>query len=278
MDNADLQSLDMEIRLLLEALYERYGYDFRRYTLASVRRRVIAALNKFRCATVSQLQSKVLHEPKTLPLLLRSLTVATTEMFRDPEVFHILVNKVFGDLATYPSIKIWHAGCSSGEEVYSLAILLEEAELLDRCIIYATDVNSESLVRAKAGVYEASELQKFTRSYQQAGGQRSLSDYYTADYGLAVFQRRLRENVVFAEHNLATDAVFTETHLVLCRNVLIYFDRNLQERVVQLFDESLVRGGYLTLGSKESLQFTQVASSYKEVEKGKRIYQKRKWI
>jgi chemotaxis protein methyltransferase CheR len=230
---------------------------------------------RFNCGTFSELQSKVLHDPTMFPLLLDFLTVPVSEMFRDPNYFRSLREMVVPVLRTYPSLKIWVAGCSTGEEVYSLAILLREEGLLERSLIYATDINPNVLQKATAGVYEVDRIAAFTEAHRKSGASTSLSDYYTAAYGRAVFNKSLREHIVFSDHSLATDSVFAEVQLVSCRNVLIYFNRDLQDRAVGLFREALCRKGFLGIGSKESLRFSAHHDSFSELVANDRIYQKR---
>jgi chemotaxis protein methyltransferase CheR len=266
---------DIEMQLLLDAIYLKYHCDFRGYAGASLKRRLTLAMGRFGCATLSRLQDRVLHDPAVFPALMDYLTVQVSEMFRDPGYFLALREKVVPLLRTYPSLKIWVAGCSSGEEVYSLAILLREEGLLERSLIYATDINPAALKKAEAGVYELDRIAGFTANHQKAGATTSLSDYYTAAYGAAVFDKSLRRHVVFSDHSLATDSVFAEMQLVSCRNVLIYFNRQLQERALGLFRESLCRKGFLGLGSKESLRFSSHADAFDEVLREDRIFQKK---
>lgn len=265
---------DIELRMLVEAIYLKYNYDFRDYTGASQKRRVLVAMREMECKTVSQLQSRVLHEPNGFAQLLQYLTIPVTEMFRDPEYFLAVREQVAPFLKTYPSLKIWVAGCSTGEEVYSLAILLREEGLLERTLIYATDINPQALQRAEDGIYDLDRIAAFTLNHQRAGGHSSLSDYYTAAYGRAVFDKSLRQQVVFSDHSLATDSVFAEMQLVSCRNVLIYFDRSLQDRAVGLFRDALCRRGFLGLGSKESLRFSSSAAAFDDFVRDERIFQK----
>jgi chemotaxis protein methyltransferase CheR len=272
---AGSEETEIEVELLIEAILRKYQYDFRHYARSSIRRRVAQALGHFHCANVSQLQEKILHDRSVFPHLLDYLTVPTTEMFRDPEYFLALRKIVVPFLRTYPSLKIWIAGCSTGEEVYSMAILLQEEGLLKKTIFYATDINPHSLEKAKNGIYSVAAIQKASTNYRKAGGTKSLADYYNAAYGAAQFDRRLTKNVVFSDHSLATDAVFAEVHLVSCRNVLIYFDRVLQDRAVGLFCDSLVRQGFLGLGPKESLHFSRHKDAFASVVKHERIYRKR---
>jgi chemotaxis protein methyltransferase CheR len=269
------RAFDIELQLLIEAIYLRYHYDFRGYAHASLKRRMVAALARFNCKTLSQLQDRVLHEPQTFPLLLDFLTVQVSEMFRDPRYFLSLREQVVPMLRTYPSLKVWVAGCSTGEEVYSLAILFKEEGLLERTILYATDINVQALEKAEAGVFDVDRIAGFTESHRRSGAKSSLSDYYTAAYGGAVFDKSLRKHVVFSDHSLATDSVFAEVQFVSCRNVLIYFERQLQDRAIGLFREALGRKGYLGIGAKESLRFSSHADAFDEVVREDRIYQKR---
>lgn len=265
---------DIELRMLVEAVYLKYNYDFRDYTGASQKRRVLVAMREMGCTTVSELQSRVLHDPNGFAQLLQYLTIPVTEMFRDPEYFRAVREQVAPFLKTYPSLKIWVAGCSTGEEVYSLAILLKEEGLLERSIIYATDINPKSLETARRGVYPIDRMRLYTENYQKSGGKAAFSDYYTAAYGGALFERSLIENVTFADHSLSTDTVFSETHFVSCRNVLIYFNRTLQDRVFGLFHESLCHRGFLGLGSKESIDFSSYAGRFEPLARRERVYRK----
>ncbi|MDQ7970054.1 MAG: CheR family methyltransferase [Oxalicibacterium faecigallinarum] len=267
-------SIDIEIRLLIEAIYLKYSYDFRNYSGASQKRRVLHALPHLQCSTISELQARVLHDPTAFMQLLQFLTIPVSEMFRDPLYFLSLRQQVVPFLKTYPSLKIWVAGCSTGEEIYSMAIMLKEEGLLDRSLIYATDINPVSLEKARKGVFPLEKMRAYTANYQQAGGKASFSDYYTAGYEAALFDKSLCENVSFADHSLATDAVFSETHLVCCRNVLIYFNRHLQERALGLFHDSLCHRGFLGLGSKESIDFSDYATRFEPLDKTQRIYRK----
>ncbi len=266
---------DIEIKLLLEAIFRRYHYDFRNYSSASIKRRLLQAREHFECQTFSQLQDKLLHDPLILRDLLSFLTVQVSEMFRDPTYFKSIRETVVPHLRTYPSLKIWVAGCSSGEEVYSLAILLREEGLEDKALIYATDINPEALKKAEAGIYDMERIQHFTQNHRQSGGKSSLSDYYTAAYGAASFDKTLRNRVLFSDHSLVTDAVFAEMQFISCRNVLIYFDRDLQDRAIGLFHDSLGRKGYLGLGAKESLRFSAHSDQFADFSREERIYQKR---
>ncbi|WP_296454432.1 CheR family methyltransferase [Phenylobacterium sp.] len=265
---------DLEIRLLLDALFHRYHYDFRNYARASIKRRLVQARDQLGFASLSAMQESLLHDPATLGRLLGYLTVQVSEMFRDPGYFRALRERVLPHLKTYPSLKVWVAGCSHGEEVYSLAILFREEGLEERTIFYATDINPAALKAAEAGVYPLDQVKKFTTNHQKSGGRSSLSDYYTADYGRAIFDKSLRSRVVFSDHSLVTDAVFGEMHLISCRNVLIYFDRALQDRAIGLFRDSLARKGFLGLGSKESLRFSSHAGAFTDFVREEKIYQR----
>jgi len=268
---------DIEIRLLLEAVYQKYHYDFRGYAMASIKRRLFQARDRFGARSFSILQDMVLHDPHMLAELLPYLTVQVSELFRDPLYFRAIREKVVPHLKTYPSLKVWIAGTSTGEELYSFAILFREEGLEDRTMFYATDINSDALKKAEAGVYELSRMKLFTENHRLSGGKSSLSDYYTAAYGAASFDKTLRKSTVFSDHSLATDAVFAETQLISCRNVLIYFNRELQDRAIGLFSGSLSRKGFLGLGSKETLRFSRHADDFSEFSRDERIYQKRDW-
>lgn len=270
-----LQTDDIELHLLLEAIYQKYHYDFRGYAMASIRRRLTQACDSFGCRSFSILQDKVLHDPSIMPDLLSYLTVQVSEMFRDPSYFLALRKNVLPHLRTYPSLRVWVAGCSTGEELYSLAILFREEGLEGRTVFYATDINSAALEKAESGVYELDRIPVFSGNHHKAGGISSLSDYYTAAYGAAVFDKSLRKRVVFSDHSLVTDSVFAEVQLVSCRNVLIYFDRTLQNRAIGLFYDSLPRNGFLGLGAKESLRFSSHAGSFANFDYDERIYQKK---
>lgn len=265
---------DLEIQLLLEALFQRYHFDFRSYARASVKRRLIQARDQMGFASFSELQAALLHDPDMLSRMIGYLTVQVSEMFRDPTYFRALRERVVPYLRTWPSLKVWVAGCSHGEELYSLAILFKEEGLYDRTLFYATDINTDALRAAEAGVYPLDRVRRFTENHQKSGGRSSLSDYYTADYGRAVFDKALRSRVVFSDHSLVTDAVFAEMQLVSCRNVMIYFDRELQDRAIGLFRDALPYNGFLGLGSKESLRFSRHAEAFAEFVGEEKIYRK----
>lgn len=265
---------DIELRLLLEALYLRYHYDFRSYARTSLRRRLRVAMDRFGCHSLSQLQHRLLHESALIPELMNILTVQVTDMFRDPPYFRTLRERVVPLLRTYPSLKVWVAGCSTGEEAYSIAILLKEEGLLERTLIYATDINTMALEKAQAGLYEIDRISGFSENHRKSGGHGSLSAHYTAAYGKAAFDRSLKAHMTFADHSLSTDSAFSEVQLVSCRNVLIYFSRALQERAVGLFRDSLCYKGFLGIGSSESLRFSAHAPGFTEFSVDDRIYQK----
>ena len=264
----------VEIELLLEGVFRHYGFDFRSYAYASIRRRLWKRVEAEALSSISELQALVLHDSTAMDRLLLDLSISVTAMFRDPDFYRVFRQDVVPLLRTYPFIRIWHAGCSTGEEVYSAAIVLEEEGLLDRARIYATDINGNVLKQAKAGIFSLTRMQEYTENYIRAGGTRSFSEYYTAMYDGALFSPSLTRNTVFSQHNLVTDRSFSEFHMVFCRNVLIYFDRALQDRVHSLFYDSLVMFGVLALGSKESLRFSQYEDCYEMLHVKERIYRK----
>jgi chemotaxis protein methyltransferase CheR len=274
-ENGDLDLQAIEINLLFEGIYQRYGYDFRDYGKAHAKRRILHRLALSGVNSISELQHRVLYDEPFFHLILQDLSINTTEMFRDPEFFLALREQVIPILKTYPFIKIWHAGCSSGEEVYSMAILLKEEGLLNRTQIYATDFNPAVLQKAREAIYPANLMKDYTRNYIKAGGKNSFSDYYNARYDSAILKKILKENIVFADHNLVTDSVFGEMNLVMCRNTLIYFNKNLQDKVVGLFSDSLVTGGFLCLGSKESITFSPHHHLYEPVIPKWKIFRKK---
>jgi chemotaxis protein methyltransferase CheR len=268
----DLEKIELDC--LLDAVYQRYGFDFREYAPASLRRRINRRVKLEGLSSISALQDRLLREPEVMHRLLLDLSINVTAMFRDPSFHLAFREQVVPLLRTYPFTRIWLAGCSTGEEVYSLAILLEEESLYDRCRIYATDINEEVLERARLGVFPLSKMQDYTRNYIGAGGKRSFSEYYVSAYDGAAFDRSLMRNVVFAQHNLASDRSFNEFHAIVCRNVMIYFERSLQERVFALFDDSLTRLGVLALGHKESLRTSAHRDRYEELDTAERLYRK----
>lgn len=266
---------DIELRLFLEAMYSQYHYDFRGYSKASLKRRLLLACERMGYPTLSALQGQLLHDDSMLPQLLSYLTVQVSDMFRDPGYFRAIREQVIPHLKTYPSLKVWVAGCSSGEELYSLAILFREEGLEEKTMFYATDINAAALAKAEAGVYDLQRIALFTKNHRQSGGSGSLSEYYNAAYGAARFDKTLRRRTVFSDHSLASDSVFAEVHLVSCRNVLIYFDRPLQDRAVGLFKDALVRKGFLGIGARESLRFNAHVNAFGDFLPTERIYQKR---
>ena len=270
--NSDLERL--EIELLLEGVYRHYGFDFRSYAFASIRRRLWKRVEGEGLATISELQAKILHDPDAMERLLLDLSVNVTAMFRDPSFYREFRERIIPLLRTYPFLRIWHAGCSTGEEVFSMAILLEEEGLYDRARLYATDINDVVLQRARQGIFPLDRMQEYTENYLRAGGKRSFSEYYTAKYDGALFTPSLTRNIVFSQHNLVTDRSFSEFHVIFCRNVLIYFDRTLQNRVHSLFYDSLVMLGILALGSKESLKFSKYEPCYEKLSATEKLYRK----
>lgn len=264
----------LEVELLLEGIFRHYGFDFRSYAYSSLRRRLWKRIEAERLGSVSALQDAVLHDPEVMERLLRDLSVNVTAMFRDPTFYVAFREQVIPLLRTYPFIRIWHAGCSTGEEVFSMAILLTEEGLYDRCRIYATDINDIVLRQAKLRIFPLDRMQEYTDNYIKAGGKRSFSEYYTAMYEGALFSPALLRNVVFSQHNLVTDGSFAEFNVILCRNVLIYFDKSLQGKVHSLFYDSLSTFGVLCLGSKESLKFSRFEHCYEELNTREKIYRK----
>ncbi|MDE5421375.1 protein-glutamate O-methyltransferase CheR [Ancylomarina sp. DW003] len=268
------ENIDIEIPLILEAIYQKYGYDFRKYSRSHIKRRFIHRMAINNIESISHMQDKVLRSKDFFIELLEDLSINVTEMFRDPEFYASFRENVVPNLKTYPFIKIWHAGCSTGEEVYSFAILLREEGILDRCQIYATDFNRKVLEVAKQGIYATRDIELFERNYTKSGGKSKLSDFYTMKYGSIKLDQSLVKKVVFADHNLVTDSVFAEVNLIICRNVLIYFNRDLQNKVINLFHESLSSSGHLCLGSKESLKFTNKEYCFSDVDEKQKIYKK----
>lgn len=267
---------DIEVDLLLEAIFERYGHDFRNYARASINRRVKHFLSVSGCKTVSEMIPRLLYEKAFFENMIRYFSITVTEMFRDPPVYQSIRKQVIPVLKTYPYIRAWNAGCATGEEAYSLAILLKEEGMYERTTLFATDFNDEALEKAKEGIYLLENVKEFTSNYQKAGGLNSFSEYYHAQYGAVAIDPSLKKNITFANHNLAIDSVFSEMHLILCRNVLIYFSKPLQDRVLRLFSESLVPNGFLCLGSKENIVFSEVADHFKPFNEKLRIYQKKR--
>ena len=260
---------DDEVELLINELAQRYGYDFSNYTRASLRRRINRILIIDRIPSFAELYYRLKNDGTYLTHVVESLTVNVTEMFRDPFVFKVIREEVLPVLATHPFIRIWHAGCASGEEVYSMAILLEEANLLNKSLIYATDLNPSVIENIKKGIFPLSRMQQYSENYIASGGKKDFSSFYTAQYGWAKFNQRLKHKMIAAMHNLVSDRSFNEFQLIFCRNVLIYFDKELQDKVLRLFDDSLEKLGFLVLGSKENLRFSPIASKFTQVQKEK---------
>lgn len=264
----------IEIDLLLDGIYRRYGYDFRSYASASIRRRIWKFAEQEGLATISAVQEAVLHQSSMMDRFVLSLTVNVTTMFRDPAFFLALRNLVVPILKTYPMIRIWDAGCATGEEAYSMAIVLKEEGIYDRCRIYATDMNEDVLRKAKTGIFPLSHMKEFTDNYIQSGGKTSFSNYYTAKYDYAIINQELRQNIIFAQHNLVTDKSFNEFNLVLIRNVLIYFNEDLRAKVLDLLHDSMASFGILALGKRESLKFSKLESAYEELDAAMKLYKR----
>ncbi|WP_078543904.1 CheR family methyltransferase [Litchfieldia alkalitelluris] len=269
---SDLEKI--EIELLLDGIYRYYGFDYRNYNLSSIRRRLWHRIKIEQLTTVTELLNKVLHDPKVMEKLLADFSINVTEMFRDPSFFKAFRQKIVPYLKMLPSIRIWHAGCSSGEEAYSMAILLYEEGLLHKTRIYATDMNDNIINIAKKGRIPIQRMKAYTSNYVAAGGIREFSEYYTADLQDVILNEDIIKHITFAQHNLVSDSSFNEFHVVICRNVMIYFDRGLQERVHQLIYESLALNGFLGIGSRESLTYTKIEHLYKAVDKTEKLYQK----
>lgn len=265
---------EQEVALLLNDVLEKYGYDFTDYAPASINRRVNHLYQLDRFVSFAEFRYRVISDPAYAHRFVEEITVNVTEMFRDPSFYQALRMEVLPVLATYPFIRVWHAGCSTGEEVYSFAILLKEAKLLHKAIIYATDLNTSVLEKGRKGMFRLSQMQQYSRNYMEAGGTEDFSSYYTANYEYAKFREELGEKIIFSPHNLVTDSSFNEFQLIICRNVLIYFNKELQDRVLTLFSDSLEQLGYLALGSKETLNFTKVARKFKQLESREKIWRK----
>ena len=270
-----IENEEIEIQLLLEALYQKYGYDFRNYAKASLKRRIQHRLSLSGMTSISEMQHNLLYDEEFFETLLLDFSINVSDMFRDPAVFYSLRKHIFPFLKTYPFFRIWVAGCSTGEEVYSLAILLQEEGLYKRAQIYATDYNEVVLEKAKEGIYPISNIKEYTSNYQKSGGSHSFTDYYTAHYEAAIMNQSLKDNITFAAHNLTTDGIFNEMQMICCRNVMIYFNKDLQNHVYKLFLDSLSHGGILCLGSKENLKFSTYANNFAEVMCSEKIYRKK---
>lgn len=269
-----MDTQQIEIKLLLDAMQLRYEYDFSGYSRDMLTRRILIRLSKSRFKHISEMIPEILHEPEFFNSLIYNISITVTEMFRDPAIYQSLRGKVLSVLKSYPNINIWHAGCATGEEVYSMAIMLKEEGLYDRARIYATDINDTALKKAEEGIYPVDRIQEYTRNYQQAGGRRSFADYYHAKYEVAKMDDSLKENVTFANHSLVNDGVFAKMHLIVCRNVFIYFDKVLQNHVLKLFLDSLCEDGFLCLGNSESIMFSDFAKDFVEFVPNEKIYHK----
>ena len=265
---------NIEIQALLEAIFLRYGYDFRLYEYSSVKRRIIHRRNLLRLKNISEMIPMVIYDKTYFNQFLLDMSVTVTEMFRNPHFFKTIREKIIPVLKTYPFANIWLAGCATGEEAYSLAIILKEEGFYDKVQMYATDFNNNSLETAKKGIYALADFKKYTSNYNKTGGQASLSDYYTAKYKSVKFHESIKKNIIFSNHNLVTDSVFASMHLIICRNVLIYFNKELKNRVLSLFNESLNRSGFLCFGDSESIDFTPYSKEYEIVLKNEKIYKK----
>ncbi len=264
----------IELNLLLEGIYQKYGYDFRCYSKASLRRRIIGFISDMQYSSISDLQHRILYQQEIFKQLLNRLSINVTSMFRDPPFYKALKNLVLPKLKAQPFTKIWHAGCSTGEEAYSLAILLKEEELYEKCQIYATDIDDHVLQKAKSGIYPAKLMQQYTANYNKSGGSRSFSEYYNARYEFAQLDPSLKKNILFSNHNLAIDSIFGRFDLIICRNVLIYFERELQDRVIKLFVDSLnEQNGYLCLGGKETIRVSRYSDAFHDIDPRVKIYQ-----
>jgi chemotaxis protein methyltransferase CheR len=269
-----IENENIEVELLLEAIFQKYGYDFRHYSRASIKRRIMHRLAVAKFKSVSEMLGQVLYDVNFFETLLLDLSINVTEMFRDPLFFKTLRKEVIPVLRTYPFLKIWHAGCSTGEEVYSFAIILKEEGLYDKTQIYATDFNEVILHKAKQGIITLDQIKQYTLNYQKAGGKESFANYYTAKYDSALIDQSLKKNIVFSDHNLATDSVFGEMNLIMCRNVLIYFQKDLQNRAIGLFKDSVCNLGFLCIGSKESLMFSKYEQDFERVAKKANIFRR----
>ncbi len=267
---------DIEIKLLLEAIFQQYGYDFRQYGRASITRRIRNFLSKTESRHISELIPLMLHNPDVFNALVESISVTVTEMFRDPFVYKKLREEVLPYLRTYPTVNIWVSGCATGEEVYSLAILLKEEGLYDKTQIFATDINKKSLAAAQEGIYPTDSTKISTNNYYCSGGKHSFNEYYFTKYGNTIMNKELKRNIVFTTHNLSVDAMFNKMQMIFCRNVLIYFNRSLQNNVLKLFHDSLLDNGFLIIGTKEDIRFSVIASDYKVIGENEKIYQKKR--
>ncbi|MHA0857876.1 CheR family methyltransferase [Paenibacillus sp. CMAA1364] len=274
LNSIDSERENIELDLLLDGMHRLYGHDFRDYAPPSIRRRIRNFMNLHDLSSISALQERVLHDRGTFERLVQSISISVTEMFRDAEVFKSFRKNVVPILRNYPFIRIWHAGCSTGEEVYSMAILLYEEGLYDKTRIYGTDMNSQALKQAQSGIFDIEKMKLYTKNYLDAGGTDSFSEYYTAKYNSVILKPFIQKNITFSEHNLVTDRSFNEFNVILCRNVMIYFNDTLRNRVHGLFHESLDPNGILMLGSKESIKYTKYGRSYETLDRVNKIYRK----
>lgn len=270
-----IENQDLEIQLFLQAIYLKYGYDFRGYSKSHIKRRILNRLCLSGLNNISEMQNRVIYDESFFHTILHDFSINVTEMFRDPSFYRSIKEKVIPILKTYPFIKIWHAGCSTGEEVYSMAILLKEEGLLNKSEIYATDFNEIVLKKAEEGIYPIENIKDYTYNYHQSGGTEVFSNYYTVKYNSVIFDESLKKKIIFADHNLVTDGVFGEMNLIICRNVLIYFNKELQNHVIKLFYDSLCNGGILGLGSKESLRFSEYDYKFQAYVEEEKIYRKK---
>jgi chemotaxis protein methyltransferase CheR len=266
---------NLEIELLLEAIFRRYGYDFKSYARSSLQRRIVHFMQSVGIGSISELIPGIIHDVSFFENMVKEFSVTVTEIFRDPQMFLALRRNIVPLLKSYPYIKIWHAGCATGEEAYSLAILMEEEGLGERATFFATDFNDIALEKAKEGIYDLNNAKQYTENYQRAGGRYSFADYFHAQYEALAIKSGLKKRITFANHNLVADHVFTEAHLILCRNVMIYFNKELQERVLGLFYDSLVHGGFLCLGMKESMLFSSYQDRFEEIDAKNKIFKKK---
>lgn len=274
-ETSNIENQDLEIRLFLEAIYLKYGYDFRDYSKGHIKRRILNRLYLSGLSSISEMQNRVIYDKSFFNTILHDFSINVTEMFRDPSFYRAIRENVIPVLKTYPFIKIWHAGCSTGEEVYSMAILLKEEGLLNKTQIYATDFNEIVLQKAKEGIYSVENIKDYTYNYHQSGGNEIFLNYYTVKYNSVIFDESLKKKIIFADHNLVTDGVFGEMNLIICRNVLIYFNKELQNHVIKLFYDSLCNGGILGLGSKESLRFSEYDDKFETYVEEEKIYRKK---
>ncbi len=265
---------DIEFKLLLEAVFIKYGYDFREYSPTSLKRQVARRMDQDGIGSISEFQHRVIYDEAFFKKILLDFSINVTELFRDPEVYLAIRKEIVPILRTYPSLKIWHAGCATGQEVYSIAIMLKEEGLYDRCQIYATDINQDALAVAKEGIYSKNRIKEDVQNYLLAGGKSSLADYYTANYGHLIMKRELKKNILFMDHNLATDGSIGEMQLILCRNVFLYFREDLQRKVVSVFNDSLCPGGFLCMGARERLFPKKTGNYFREFLLNEKVYRK----